>query len=289
MTWISLLLFSCVSKGNHEFVEVQLDATRIALNARSASCYQEVAELEAGLDAQREELARLSETNAALVDRLDQQGREVDAARAELGRLLSAAEDKEGQALLDASAEQMQDALSALSHTEFQARQRLRKHMEWKNRFAALEDEGRLSVFPKGPRTVIRIPTKQIFNEGRVSISPRGEVLLKSLTEALSTTGDHSLEVVAHTDSRPYHTADYNSNWELAFAQAMTVLRTIEHAGIEAPISASSAAGTSPLGDNETKEGRDLNRRLELIIMPAPPAPAPAPDEEAPDEEPAGE
>ena len=55
-----VLLLSCVTKGAHEVVEVQLDATRTALSAKNASCYEEVRDREvrllAHLSPHREEL-----------------------------------------------------------------------------------------------------------------------------------------------------------------------------------------------------------------------------------------
>jgi len=77
----------------------------------------------------------------------------------------------------------------------------------------------------------------------------------------------YQLEV--RTDDRPISTKRYPSNWELASARALTVLRTMVDAGLPAArVSAASFGETRPAQSNDTPEGRAGNRRIEIVIVP---------------------
>jgi chemotaxis protein MotB len=91
-------------------------------------------------------------------------------------------------------------------------------------------------------------------------------VVLEDLVKAVNGAPGHSIRVVAHTDDTPYHTAAFDSNWELGFAEALVVARVLSDAKTQHKVSAASAAGSDPLDSNETPEGRDRNRRVELWI-----------------------
>ncbi len=269
--WLTLgLLLSCVTKGSYELVEVQLDATRTALNARSAAYYEDLAERDAQIAALEDELERLRAAHRQLRERQERQVAELDAAREELARLGSRLEDEDGEPLIDADVQQLRDALERASRAAFQEEQRMARFLSWRDRFAVLEGAGEVELELRGSQTVVRVPTKRIFNEGRVSVSPRGEVLLRDLAVALREGPEHTIEVIAHTDDRPFHTAEFNSSWELGFRQAMTLVRAFEQAGISEGVTAGSAAGKHPIADNATPEGRDRNRRIELVITPRP-------------------
>ena len=138
------------------------------------------------------------------------------------------------------------------------------KRVAWATRAA----EGALSVVIVNGHTVIRVPVTSLFNEGRVDISPKGERVLQGLIAVFQTANDNAaVRVVAHTDSRAYHTADSSSNFELGFARAMLVVHGFEQGGVDRVFTAGSAAGAEPIGDNQTEEGRAANQRIELIIQ----------------------
>jgi len=269
---IPLLLTSCVTKGSYELVEVQLDATRTALSARNASCFQEAANHAAALDAIKDDFAHLETQHTALSERFAQLTEELAAARAGLAAAVTEpTEGDDGEAvaaLVEATVQQVSEALDARSRAGFQATQRAALHKTWETHFASLAAHGELSVVIVNGHTVIRVPTKSLFNEGRVSFSPKGERLLQGLIAVFQAASDTAgVQVVAHTDGRAYHTAEYPSNFELGFAQAMLLVHSFERGGVERSFTAASAGGTEPLGDNETAEGRDQNRRLELVIQ----------------------
>lgn len=269
--WMTLgLLLSCVPKGSYELVEVQLDATRTALNARNAAYYNDLAQRDEQIAALEDELARLRAAHRRLRERQEVQVAELDAARSELARLTSRLEGEEEEPLIEADVQQIRDALEQASRASFQDQQRMARYLSWKDRFAVLEGAGKVEVEMRGAQTVIRVPTKLLFNEGRVSVSPRGEVLLKDLAVALRDSPDHTIQVIAHTDDQPFHTAEFNSSWELGFRQAMTLVRALEQSGISEGVTAGSAAGKHPIADNDTAEGRERNRRIELVITQRP-------------------
>jgi flagellar motor protein MotB len=252
-----ILLFSCVTKGTHEVVEVQLDATRTALSAKNAYCYEEVRDREERLLAQDDALGALQDKHDSLSERHEQQRIELERTRAELASEIA-----------PETAERVQTALAVLADRELVFASELEHFATWKARLVSLEEQGRLTVVQKGPDVVVRIPTVQVFNEGRVSVSPRGEVLLVALSEAMADISRDRLQITAHTDNRPYHSASYASSWELGFAQAMTVVRTLQSEEGGDQIIASSAAGTMPLAAGDDDASRKLNRRLEIVIRP---------------------
>jgi len=252
-----VLLLSCVTKGAHEVVEVQLDATRTALSAKNASCYEEVRDREVRLLARDDALGVLQDKHDRLSERHEQQRIELERTRAELSSEIA-----------PETAERVQTALAVLADRELAFASQLEHFEVWKERLASLEEQDRLTVVQRGPDVIVRIPTIQVFNEGRVSVSPRGEVLLVALSEAMADISRDRLLIVAHTDNRPYHSATYASSWELGFAQAMTIVRTLQSEDGGDQIIASSAAGTMPLVDGDDEDSRKQNRRLEIVIRP---------------------
>ena len=278
---------ACVPRAEHELIEVQLDATRMALNAGNAAHYKEVEELEAQLAQSREALARVAQAEVARTERIEAMEQELAESRQQLAALsqLQVEEDDERAPIVAAVSDRLTAALKVQAETELQARQRERRHARWVERFAALAEAGELTVVQRGPHTVVRIPTRKLLNEGRVSVSPRGEMLVKALATQLKDTVGIDVLITAHTDDRPYHSTDFHSSWELGFGQSMALVRALQAEGVKAQLEAGSAAGSRPLASNDTDEGRRLNQRLELTILPGPSPVSGEPAAEEPDGE----
>jgi chemotaxis protein MotB len=61
----------------------------------------------------------------------------------------------------------------------------------------------------------------------------------------------------------------YPTNWELSAARAINVTRFLQARGIDpAQLSAVAYGEFKPVADNETKEGRAKNRRIEIVLVP---------------------
>ena len=76
-------------------------------------------------------------------------------------------------------------------------------------------------------------------------------------------TNDKTVSIVGHTDSR----GNDDSNYKLALGRANSIKQILISEGIETSrISASSEGETSPIASNDTEDGRQKNRRVELEI-----------------------
>ncbi len=60
----------------------------------------------------------------------------------------------------------------------------------------------------------------------------------------------------------------YQNNWELSAARAATVVWYLEAAHLMKPglLSAVGHAATKPIAKNDTPEGREANRRVEMVV-----------------------
>jgi len=268
-----LLLLGCISKGDYELIQVQLDATRTALSAKNAACFNAYCERDERIARLEAELTEARARSAALDDRLQGLLAELDDARARLAALAAGClvpvpgpKAPPLAPLLTATAEDLGAALAQRSRATFERERRQQAFAVVEQAFLAPRAEGRLEVVEQDGRAVVRIPAVQLFNEGQATVSPRGEVLLGVLADALRTLPPGRVRVAAHTDDRPYHSAEHASLWELGFDHAMTVLRALVEGGAPQTLSAASCSDSEPLADNATPEGRRANYRIELVF-----------------------
>jgi chemotaxis protein MotB len=103
-------------------------------------------------------------------------------------------------------------------------------------------------------------------------ITARGREVLKNLAAELKKLQSIQVSVEGHTDNQPLSEearAVYHDNLGLSVARAAAVSRTLRVLGVDPRII--SAAGYSmyrPIASNETPEGQQLNRRVEIMLVP---------------------
>ncbi len=116
---------------------------------------------------------------------------------------------------------------------------------------------------------VISLREAGFFNSG--SAAPRPEALptLRQVATSLGRT-PYDLRIEGHTDNVPIHTAEFDSNWELASARATRIARMLLdlHTLPADRLSAAGYAEFHPVDSNSTAEGRANNRRVDLVVLP---------------------
>ena len=115
---------------------------------------------------------------------------------------------------------------------------------------------------------VISLREIGFFDSGSAAIKPGAEAALARIANILL---EHAcaVRIEGHTDNVPIHTAQFASNWELSTARATALVRTlvVQH-GISADrLSAAGYAEFHPSASNDTAKGRQLNRRVDVVIL----------------------
>jgi chemotaxis protein MotB len=117
----------------------------------------------------------------------------------------------------------------------------------------------------------VELEEQIFFSSGRAELKPGGKAALKKVAEAVKGYADKILRVVGHTDNVPIAPAlqgKFPTNWELSVARATNVVRYLQEVGI--PAEHLIAAGRSeydPVATNDTPEGRQKNRRIEILLI----------------------
>ncbi len=182
------------------------------------------------------------------------------------------------------------------------AKERLAAFQELQQVFAAMVDTGQLTLKPRRGMLVVGVDAEVLFDPGSARLSEKGELavlevglILKGLKHSAE---DRRFLVVGHTDSTNLAKGSkFADNLELSTARGVTVTRFLSKAGMNPSTLIASGAGDSdPIGDNADPEGQKLNRRIEIVVLPAvsdlPPIPGaaktpePAPPEPKPDAKP---
>ena len=120
----------------------------------------------------------------------------------------------------------------------------------------------------------IVLPNDVLFATGSADLKREGQSLLKELVAELQGV-PYQIVVIGHTDNVPIGPGlakRYPSNWELAGARASSVVRMMAAEGIPpGQLLAISMGDTRPIAANDTSEGRERNRRIEVRIRPVVP------------------
>ncbi|WP_088228640.1 flagellar motor protein MotB [Desulfosporosinus sp. FKB] len=114
---------------------------------------------------------------------------------------------------------------------------------------------------------VVRIQETLLFDSGSADITPYARNILEKVSTVLESS-TNQIRVEGHTDNLPIHTAQFPSNWELSVVRATNVVQILQHDGIDPNrLSATGYGEYRPIASNDTEEGRNKNRRIDLIIL----------------------
>ncbi len=133
-----------------------------------------------------------------------------------------------------------------------------------------------LAVSVRHNKMVISLPGDVLFDSGRETLKKEGkDILLKvaGIIKADPQLVSRDYEVAGHTDNQPLAHGPFKDNWGLSLMRAREVLEfLVDPAQGGLPVLHWNAAGfadTDPVADNSTPDGRQKNRRCELIVLPS--------------------
>jgi chemotaxis protein MotB len=264
------LLTGCVKKSTHQVALDQLAAARAGQDALRDTVQlreEEMRDLESGYQAEiARHMAEIERLEAALADTEERRAeleRYFEEARAEVHRLELVLQERGSEA------RQLQNRLRALSAVEREVRERNQIYEEVIGRFRSLIDAGRLSVSIQRGRMVINLPQDILFQSGSATLNTGGRQTLAEVGSVLAELSDRTFQVEGHADNVPIATQQFPSNWELSAARALSVVHLLVREGVP-PSSLSGAAygEFQPVAGNDTTDGRRLNRRIEIVMLP---------------------
>ncbi len=126
-----------------------------------------------------------------------------------------------------------------------------------------------LSIRQSSGRIYITVSQELLFKSGSAELDNRGKTALKNIAEALKPEQTMRILVEGHTDN----TGSEAKNWSLSFDRALAVTLELIRQGVPPQrITASGRAHYAPIASNASKDGRELNRRTEIILAPQEPA-----------------
>jgi chemotaxis protein MotB len=249
---IAVLFSSCVSQKKYRGAlarEQTLIAKNDELNKSNEALNKSIVQL-------RDQLVSLETDNAKLVKQID------DA--------MKRASDATGQAnmtqkQLEAEQKRLWD-LRKLLEQQREAVENLRKKMA-----DALVgfNSNELQVFTKNGRVYVSLQESLLFPSGSAVVNPKGKQALGTLAQVLNLNPDINVVVEGHTDSVPIR-GKYEDNWALSVARATSIVRVLTDTYKVDPtrVIASGHSKYEPVDDNSTAEGRQRNRRTEIILAP---------------------
>jgi chemotaxis protein MotB len=261
-----LLLPACVSQGRYDDLKQQYDRAQAQLGERQ----QRIGNLGASVQLAESEVAKLKEENARARAQLISLGRERDELEAEQRKItLEMTGLLEDRGRLKRSSEELQAALIELASRKAEAERRIIEFKGLLARFKNLIDAGTLKVTISDGRMVLQLPTDVLFDSGSAKLSKVGKDAITQVTAVLKEVPNRRYQIEGHTDNVPIHNSQYRSNWDLAAARGLGVVRAMSDAGMEARLlSAASYGEFHPVTTNDNEDGRRVNRRIEIILVP---------------------
>lgn len=124
----------------------------------------------------------------------------------------------------------------------------------------ALTDEGLL----------ITILDEIFFDSGKAEVRAKDVKLAREISELLVMNPPRNVVISGHTDNVPIRNAQYDSNWHLSVMRAINFMKIIlENDKLDPKMFSAKGYGEyKPVASNETAEGRQKNRRVEILILP---------------------
>ena len=129
-------------------------------------------------------------------------------------------------------------------------------------------EKGQLQVRQYKNMLSVDLAEQIFFDSGSATLKEGGKAVLKKVGGALKGYENKIIRVVGHTDNVPVLKSPFPSNWDLSVARATTVVRFLQDVGVPPEHMIAAGRGEySPVAPNDTPEGRQKNRRIEIMLI----------------------
>ncbi len=128
--------------------------------------------------------------------------------------------------------------------------------------------KGLAEVQREKDRVVVTVGSAGAFNSGSAKLTKQARAIMQKIAK-VSGKGAGQVNVSGHTDDVPLiFGGQYRDNWDLAAARASSVVQELSKANTipSEKLKAISFGETKPLEQNDTRDGREKNRRIEIEI-----------------------
>jgi chemotaxis protein MotB len=172
-------------------------------------------------------------------------------------------------AALESALASSKSKVGELRDEKRKAARELAQFKAFSSKFQRMINSGKLEVVFRNGRMVVNLPAQVLFGSGSADLSEDGRKALQEVAKILRTVPNKRFVVGGHTDDLKIKKASFKSNWELSAARAITVTEALIKAGMKpSNLIAAGYSQFSPIASNKTEEGRQKNRRIEIILEP---------------------
>ena len=129
--------------------------------------------------------------------------------------------------------------------------------------------DGLVQVLEDAQTITVRLTNRNMFASGTAVLGDAYPALLQRIGDALETEPGQ-VTVYGYTDNQAIRTARFPSNFELSQARADTVAAALR-ARLKSPgrLKAQGKGENDPIATNATPDGRQQNRRTEIVLTKA--------------------
>ena len=116
----------------------------------------------------------------------------------------------------------------------------------------------------------ISLADDMLFKSGSYEVSAKAEQTLEKIAKILKDYKDFDVLVEGNTDNVPISKTNIRNNWDLSALRASSVVQVLQNKfGINPNrLTAGGRGEFNPIADNTTENGKQRNRRTEIIITP---------------------
>jgi chemotaxis protein MotB len=132
--------------------------------------------------------------------------------------------------------------------------------------------KGEVTISELKGKLTVNMVDAILFDSGKAEVKTEGQAVLQKVISILKDVKDKAIRTEGHTDNVPIVgmlAKKYPTNWELSAARALNVTRFLQEQGLDPSLLSAVAYGEyKPVAANDTPEGKQKNRRIEIILVP---------------------
>jgi chemotaxis protein MotB len=262
--FISFVFFSCVSNKKFELAQSRARSTRDSLTGINSQLQASLNTCKDSTVSKDKRIAFLQDQNSILKQNNTQALRQLQ----DLSVISSTQAESIRKSLENIG---VKDTYIMDLQREMQRKDSLNMAlvMNLKGAIGNMADEDINIKVDKGV-VFIDISDKLLFKSGSYDITAKAKEVLGKVATVLKNQPDLEFMVEGHTDSIPYKRPPLLDNWDLSVKRATAVVRILQNEYGLPPyhITAAGRSQYQPITTNDTNEGRAMNRRTRIVILP---------------------